>query len=270
MAMVVRESAVKVSSPSISGLTTIEKSSVKDQTLEQLKNYILSGAVRLGERLPSERALADALGVGRYSVREALKVLEAVGLVESRVGEGTFLTTNTGASFGRILGLSFATWGGTIIELLDARIMIEVEAARAAAERATPQEIVEIEKELKTMLANMDRAPAYLKADFNFHRRIGEASHNAIISQFVSNLVNLLEEVLRETRSDNLPAQAEGGGTHQAIFDAIARGDADAAGDLMRDHIQFSSEVWQTVISLTAEADSESTGDLPGDGQGGD
>lgn len=264
MAMVQERTAVKYSPPSLSGLTTIEKASVKDQTLEQLKNYILSGAVRLGERLPSERALADALGVGRYSVREALKVLEAVGLVESRVGEGTFLTTNTGASFGRILGLSFATWGGTIIELLDARKMIEVEAARAAAERATPQEISLIATELETMQANMNRVQAYLKADFNFHRRIGEASHNAIISQFVSNLVDLLEQVLRETRSDSLPAQAEGGGTHQAIYSAIARRDADAAGKLMRDHIQFSSEVWQTVISLTAETDSEPTGDSPG------
>jgi len=250
---------VKVASPSLSGFKTIEKASVKDQTLEQLKNYILSGVVRLGERLPSERALADVLGVGRYSVREALKVLEAVGLVESRVGDGTFLTTNTGASFGRILGLSLATWGGTIIELLDARKMIEAEAARAAAERASPEEIDLIERELETMRANMDRAQPYLQADFNFHRRIGEASHNAIISQFVSNLIDLLEEALRESRSDSLPAQAEGGGTHQAIYDAIARRDADAAGNLMRGHIQFSSEVWQTVISLTAETESDST-----------
>ena len=109
----------------------------------------------------------------------------------------------------------------------------------------------------------MDRVHAYLKADFNFHRRIGEASHNAIISQFVSNLVDLLEEVLRESQSDSLPPQAEGGGTHQAIYNAIARRDADAAGDLMRDHIQFSSEVWQTVISLTAETDREPTGEMP-------
>ena len=99
---------MKVLSPRLSGLKTIEKVSVKDQTLEQLKKYILSGVVQLGERLPSERALADTLGVGRYSVREALKVLEAVGLVQSRVGEGTFLTTKTGASFGQILGLSLA------------------------------------------------------------------------------------------------------------------------------------------------------------------
>ncbi len=250
--------AVKISAPSISGLKTIEKVSVKEQTLEQLKNYILSGVVPLGERLPSERALADALGVGRYSVREALKVLEAVGLVESRIGEGAFLTNNTGASFGRILGLSLAAWGGAIIELLDARMMIEVEAARAAAERATPRQLELIKAELDAMRANMHRDRDYLKADMNFHRRIGEASHNAIIGQFVGNLIDLLEEVLKETRSDSLPAQAEGGGTHQAIYNAIARGDADAAGDLMRDHIQFSSEVWQTVITLTAEPKPES------------
>lgn len=254
---------MKTPSPSVSGLTTIEKISVKDQTLAQLKKYILSGEVRLGERLPSERALSEALGVGRYSVREALKVLEAVGLVESRVGEGAFLTARTGASFGRILGLSFANWGGAIIELLDARKMIETEAARAAAQRARPPELRLIEAELKTMQANMDRVQTYLRADFNFHRRIGEASHNAIISQFVSNLADLLEEALRETRADSLPAQAEGGGAHQAIYQAIAAGDADAAGDLMRDHIQFSSEVWQTVISLTAKAEAAPPISLP-------
>jgi len=82
----------------------------------------------------------------------------------------------------------------------------------------------------------------------------------------VSNLVDLLEEVLRETQSDSLPAQAEGGGTHQAIFDAIAAGDADAAGHLMREHILFSAEVWQTVISLTADTDGKATDDLPGGG----
>ncbi len=257
---------MKYPSPSISGLKTIEKVSVKDQTLEQLKNYILSGVVPLGERLPSERALTEALGVGRYSVREALKVLEAVGLVESRVGEGTFLTTNTGASFGRILGLSLATWGGTIMEILDARVMIEVESARAAAQRANPEQLSRIEHELRRMQANMHCAPTYLEADMNFHRRIGEASQNAIISQFVCNLIDLLEEVLRETHSDSLPAQAEGGSTHQAIYTAIARRDYQAASDLMRQHIQFSSEVWQTVISLTADTDSQST-DEPSSGE---
>ena len=250
---------MKYPTPSMSGLQTIEKASVKDQTLEQLKNYILSGVVQLGGRLPSERALADALGVGRSSVREALKVLEAVGLVQSRVGEGTFLTINTGASFGRILGLSLATWGGTIIEILDAREMIEAEAARAAAERVTSAQLLLIKRELETM-NRADDVREYLSADMDFHRRIGEASHNAIISQFVNNLIDLLAEALQETHSDSLPTQAEGGGSHQEIYAAIADRNAVAAGELMRSHIRFSSEVWQTVISLTAETDGEKSG----------
>ena len=255
---------MKYTSPSIHGLQAIEKASVKDQTLEQLKNYILSGVVQLGGRLPSERALSEALGVGRYSVREALKVLEAVGLVQSRVGEGTFLTTNTGASFGRILGLSLATWGGTIIEILDAREMIEAEAARAAAERATPSQLTQIERELKQM-NHAENVRDYLKADMNFHRRVGQASHNAIISQFVHNLIDLLEEVLQETHSDMLPTQAEGGGSHQDIYDAIVAGDANDAGELMRSHIRFSGEVWQTVISLTADTEESKTRKASGD-----
>lgn len=254
---------MKLASPNMSGLKTIKKVSVKDQTLEQLKNYILSGVVQLGERLPSERALADALGVGRYSVREALKVLEAVGLVQSRVGEGTFLTTNTGASFGRILGLSLATWGGTIIEILDAREMIEAEAARAAAARATPAQLARIEYELETM-RHAAQVREYLKADMNFHRRIGDASQNIIISQFVNNLIDLLEEALQETQSDSLPRQAEGGGSHQEIYEALAAGEAGAAGELMRSHIHFSAEVWQTVISLTAKADPRASEKLSG------
>ncbi|MCY4147200.1 MAG: FadR/GntR family transcriptional regulator [Chloroflexi bacterium] len=249
---------MKAAAPSLTGLTAIVKASVKDQTLEQLKQYILSGVLRPGERLPSERALAEALGVGRYSVREALKVLEAVGLVESRVGEGTFLTANTGASFGRILGLSLATWGGAIMEILQARVMIEAESARAAAQLASPEQLARIERELRRMQDNRHFAPTYLAADMNFHRRIGEASQNAIISQFVCNLIDLLEETLRETHSNSLPAQAEGGSTHQAIYTAIASGDHLAASDLMRQHIQFSSEVWQAVISLTADANDQS------------
>ncbi len=248
------DNLLKQESASLSGLTTIKKYSVKDQTLAQLKNYILSGQVSLGERLPSERALAETLGVGRYSVREALKVLEAVGLVESRVGEGTFLTTNTGNSFGQILGLSLASWGGTIMEILDARKMIEVEATRAATKRANKEEIAKIKYELDIMATSTDEFPVYFEADMNFHRHIADASHNPIISQFVNNLLDLLSEVLKETQSDTLPTQAENTGTHQAIYDAIVDRNSDLAGELMREHIQFTGEVWQTIISLSTDS----------------
>lgn len=241
----------------IDGLERINRMSVRDQTLEQLKHYIVSGELGPEGRLPSERALSDALGVGRYSVREALKILEAVGLLETRPGDGTYLARKTGEQFGRILGMGLAAWGGAIIEILDAREIIEVEAARAAAERATDQDLALMRRELQRMEdgANELDIPKYLAGDMEFHRRVAQASQNAIIWQFVSNLTDLLEEVLQETRFDEMPAQAEGGASHLDIYDAVARRDSQAAATAMRRHIRFTTGVWQTMITITAPKD---------------
>ena len=238
----------------IDGLERINRTSVREQTLEQLKNFIVSGQLGPGGRLPSERALSEALGVGRYSVREAIKILEAVGLLESRPGDGTFLARRTGEQFGRILGMGLAAWGGAIIEILDARGIIEVEAARAAAERAREEDLGLMRQELERMQRAVQQRdiPQYLAGDMEFHRRVAQASQNAIVWQFVSNLTDLLEEVLQEAKFDEMPAQAEGGASHQDIYLAIAAGESHAAARAMRRHIQFTTEVWHTMISLTA------------------
>ncbi|MCC7446118.1 MAG: FadR family transcriptional regulator [Anaerolineae bacterium] len=229
---------------------SIKPPNVKNLALDQIKQLIASGAVVPGQRLPPERELAERLGVGRNSVREALKILEAVGLVESRVGDGTFITAQTGASIGRTIGLSLALWGGTIVEILDARRMIEVEATRAAAEKITTQELSDLETELNRMESSDDQIEVYLTADMNFHRRIGQASHNTIIAHIISDLIDLLEQVLREASAHQLPLQNESTATHRAVFEAIAQHDGAAAAEAMRRHLEFSTELWQAVISL--------------------
>ena len=228
----------------------IPRERVKDQALEQLKQYIASGAVTAGGRLPSERDLAKRLGVGRNSVREAVKVLEALGIVESRVGEGTFIVDAAGASLGRTIGFALATWGGTLVELLQARQMIESEAARFAARRAEPADLAAILAEVDQMEAAGDDLYAYLAADMRFHRRIAAATHNAIAAGLVANLIDALEEVLRELRADQIATVAEGTATHRDIYAALAAGDADAAHHRMRVHLQFSTDLWTAVASL--------------------
>lgn len=104
-------------------LSRIDRASIKNLALDQLKHFIVTTGITPGERLPSERELAEQLGVGRNSVREALKILEAVGLVESRIGEGTFVVDQVGASIGRHIGFSLAVWGSTTLELMDARLI---------------------------------------------------------------------------------------------------------------------------------------------------
>ncbi len=246
------QNRVCVSIPDLNGFTRIARASIKDLALAQLRRYIQSGAIKPGERLPSERVLSEQLGVGRSSVREALKVLEAIGLIESRVGEGTFLVEQSGASIGRTIGLSLATWGGAIVEIIGARQMIEVESARVAAERANASEIATLKSELQRMQIAAADFPVYLSADMQFHRLIGRATHNAIVAQITETLIGMLEEALREGRGDQLPMFAEGSATHAEVFQAIARRDPPAAADAMRRHLQFSSELWQTVVSLSA------------------
>lgn len=229
----------------------IERVSIKEQALRQLRRYIVSSGVQPGQKLPSERELAERLGIGRTSVREALKVLETIGLIESRVGDGTFITDQIGASIGRSIGLNLMTWGGAIVEILEARRMIETEAARTAAERAT----VEEQNALAVEIAHMQCATTffeYLAADMQFHRLVAQASHNTVVARMVAGLVDILEEVLQEAHTDALAMTAEGNGTHQDVLTAIQRNDPDAAADAMRRHLRFSTELWQAVISLSA------------------
>lgn len=238
--------------PLLDGLTRIERSSIKDLALEQLRRYIQSGVVKPGERLPAERALAERLGVGRSSVREALKVLETIGLIESRVGGGTFLMRQNGTAIGRTIGLSLATWGGAIVEIMGARLMIESEAARAAAEHASESEIAALEAALLRMEAATQEFPIYLAADMQFHRLVGQATGNAIVAQITETLITMLEEALREGHGDQLPTSAEGMGTHRDVYQAIVRRQPDAAADAMRRHLQFSAEVWRTLVMLSS------------------
>ncbi len=232
-------------------LKPIKRESVKDQALEQLRQLIVSGAINANGRLPSERDLAERLGVGRNSVREALKVLEALGLIESRIGEGTFVVAQTGATIGRAIGLSLAAQGGTLVELHDARLMIEASTVRAAATRATKEDLRLLADELHKMDTAVEFR-AYLTADMNFHRVIAKASHNEVIWQIMTNLIDLLEATLQEIHLDSIGTTQEGEGTHHLVYVAILQQNPDAAELAMRKHLEFSTQYWQAIISVAA------------------
>ncbi len=231
------------------GLNRIDRTSIKDLALEQLQRYIMSGTVRPGQRLPSERDLAERLGVGRSSVREALKVLEAVGLIETRVGDGTYIVEQTGANIARMIGLSLAAWGGAIVELLEARQIIEPAAAHAAAAHATAEDLAALGEALQAMEA-ADTFATYLAADMHFHRLVALATHNVIVARLIANLIDMLEETLLAAHGDELSTAAEGNGTHREVLAAIKRRDGAGAADAMLGHLHFSTELWQAVVSL--------------------
>lgn len=153
----------------------------------------------MGDRIPAERELCQQLGVGRASLREALKALDIMGMIETRLGDGTFVC-NRSEFFSR--PLLWAIMGSdheSVQELIEARRLMEVELAGFAAERATSDDIGAIERHMKEMEKAVNQPDAFLEADVNFHLVIGEAAHNRILFNALHLIRNLMRQWIQNT-----------------------------------------------------------------------
>ena len=152
-----------------------------EQVAGQVTDLVARGEFKPGDRLPPERDLAKLLGVSRPTVREAMIALEMAGLVEVRVGAGTFVTDKAKVNENARL---FEGAGSSPLELIAARRTIEPEVAALAARNATAAEIDAIGETI-TMIAAAQDTPQHRAADHLFHVRIGLASHNAVLTAIV-------------------------------------------------------------------------------------
>jgi DNA-binding FadR family transcriptional regulator len=194
-----------------------------DQVIDQLKEQITSGSWQMNGKIPTETVLAEQLGVGRNTVREAVRALTHAGLLECRQGDGTYVRATSELSGAMLRRLRQAEQ----LEILEVRRALEVESARLAAARRTDDDI----KRIEAALAERDRAwelddPDYfVEADLAFHMAVTHATHNLV-------LIDLFEDF-----SAALRASITAAGTslnksyipHDAIARAIAAGDASAA-----------------------------------------
>ena len=203
---------------------------------EQLSEHIDSGAIAIGERLPSERDLAELFGVSRPTIREAMIALEIAGRVETRSGSGVYVA---GGPSNEVTALPDDAPGP--LELLEARYHFESDAAALAAERATKKDIEAMEKALQAMMAENRRGNLYEEADEQFHLLIAKASRNSAIHSAIRRLWNqrrtsamsvFFHEKLRKQGSRPVIHD------HHTILDAVQKRDADAARDAMRTHLQ--------------------------------
>src|SRR6185312_9940165 len=155
-----------------------------EQVAGQVTDLVARGEFKPGDRLPPERDLAKLLGVSRPTVREAMIALEMAGLVEVRVGAGTFVTDKAKQNGTENNGRLFEGAGSSPFELIAARRTIEPEVAALAARLATKDEIAAI-AETVAMIAAAQDTPSHRAADHQFHVRIGLASHNNILAAIV-------------------------------------------------------------------------------------
>src|SRR5262249_28878171 len=221
--------ASEISPVSFEGLT--------EHLIRQIKGWILRGLIKPGERIPPERELAAMLNVSRASLRQALKVLQVMGVFEVKQGSGNYLSENAGSILRQPTDLLIPLRGLSFGELFEARRAMEAEAAACAATRVSAAEAHKIQRELEQMRRSLAEPVAYFKHDVAFHRQIALASGNSI---FV-----WLFELVSKVMSEAWLARAREGHSqrtfteHQKIASAIERHQPEAARKAMLQHLML-------------------------------
>ena len=236
------------------GLPKIDLRSRETVTMEvarRLLDYFLSGQFEPGGRIPSERRLAESLGVGRSLVREALKSLHLLGLLEVRQGDGTYLKRTDSELLPQVIEWGLLLGERPALDLVEARAHLEVVVAGLAAERRDPQALDDLRGLLTAMRESSDNPLRFVEADVGFHLRVAEAAGNVVLSDMLSGVQALLRVWIRrvvEAAGRTGPSYEE----HVPIFEAIERGDRAAATEAMAVHMEGASARLRATISQSA------------------
>lgn len=208
---------------------------------EQIKEQIVTGGIKPGEKLPSTKELSERFQVGRSTVREALSALKAMGLVEIHQGEGSYVRRIESQDLGLPEFDSLLMSEETVLELIEARKALEIAGAAMAAEKRTDDDLRKFEAVLKRMEAHLGDETEGERSDIEFHLILAKATHNSIFVRLIDSISSQMQTAIRETRRlemyANRKVSVQLWQEHQAIYQAIRRGDAEAAQDQMRRHL---------------------------------
>jgi len=220
-----------------------------ERVVDKVLELISSGAWKPGYRLPPERELSEAFGVSRTVVREAVKALEARGVLESATGSGVSVRR---ADF-NIVSQSLQTYMQLAnrddfeIRLNEVRRVLEVEMVALAAARRTPEQLAQLHQICAEMRAGGKTAKQMAELDFRLHVTLAEATQNELFKVLLAPLINQLREQIILTWED-FPRPVElVFDQHEAVVVAVERGDAEAGRQAMMKHLAFSREVLEDI-----------------------
>jgi GntR family transcriptional repressor for pyruvate dehydrogenase complex len=241
----------------------VPRSRTFELVLARIEEQILAGNLRVGDRLPPERELVDMLGVSRAAVREALRVLEAQGVLRSRVGtgpsSGTVIAAMPDAGLTQLLRLHIALANFPLDHVVEARATLERASARLAAGLVTKDGLDRI----RDLLLRMDDANLprehFNDCDTDFHVAIAEAGGNRLMADMTVAVRNAVRHTLLTVFNrldddwDRVAARLRA--EHHAIYDAIAAKDAETAGDLVEAHVRgFHQDVVKKILDHSGPA----------------
>ncbi|MCX8293008.1 FadR/GntR family transcriptional regulator [Phyllobacterium sp. 0TCS1.6A] len=209
-------------------MQSVNRTNLADAAIDNIRAEIVSRRWKVGERIPNETELAAMLGVSRGPVREAVRVLAAKGLLETRQGSGTYVKSTLDVEEGML-----RMRRTSLRDQVETRCALEVEAARLAALRANPDAITD----LRVLLARRgeyepSRRSVYIQRDFAFHRAVVTASGNRALLEVYDFFSASISDVIQATVTGELPEPDMA--AHVAIIDAIASGKPDFAAETAR------------------------------------
>ena len=216
--------------------------------MSQIEALLDRGELHPGDQLPPERALAEQFQVSRASVREALRSLELLGVVETRAGGGTFVRRTAPEDLARPLSNLIAR-GHTLTDVIEVRGLIEPAIAASAAKRIRPDELTELRAILKQQADKVAAGEPYAEEDTRFHEVIGQAARNELLVT----MLGVIWDVLRTSREQWLQTNQRAHSSidaHQRILAALEAHDPDAARSAAADHIRA---VGEAILKLIAD-----------------
>ena len=218
-------------------LTPVVRTTLTADICRQMVNQLMRGVWSEGKKIPAERELCQQLGVGRASLREALKALEIMGMIETHLGDGTYVCKRSDFFSRPLLWASASGSETDVRELIEARVLIEVELAGLAAERASAEHLKQLAELLDQMDKSRKKPQEFVQADVNFHLTIARAASNGILMNALHLIRNLLQQwILSAVAIKGVPEKACA--QHKRLLLAIKSGDSAAARKEMRKHLR--------------------------------
>jgi len=226
----------------------VRRVNLSENVADQLISRILQGQLAWGDKLPPERDLAALLGVGRPTIREAIRTLSVIGLVETRPGEGTFIVDRHAEFVAKAFSWTLLLDARTAKELIDVRTAVEAQQARLAARLSTDEDAARLNAIVAEMNEGMSRAD-FFQVDLEFHLAIGKIASNIALERLLVSSRSLLRqwtELAAKISEGLIPTAME---QHREIAAAIVAHDEDAADATMRKHTET---VGQTIAEAAA------------------
>nr|WP_304214267.1 FadR/GntR family transcriptional regulator [Fredinandcohnia onubensis] len=215
----------------------VKRMNVTDSIVNQIKDLVLQGKLNEGDKLPPERELMNLFGVGRPSLREALKVLEAQGLIE-KTQKGTIITGNHDKFFSDSLMFQLYFSSADWQDIFEARRFLEKELTYLATTRANSEDFNEIEQTIDDMELSVreNNQTEYVRSNLEFHKKIAKASKNLVLFNLYESINNLVKHS-QESGVTVYGVMTESLNYHKAIFKAMKERNAERASELMVKHI---------------------------------